>query len=190
MLGRDDGRGGIVAHELTQDHKPDNPGESERVYRCGGAVEPTFIPGMGFQGPARVWKARQQAGGLAVSRAFGDTSLNAAGVISEPETSVKQVMPSDRCVVLGSDGVWDYVTNQEAVEMAMRQGDVKRAATEIVAKARHGWLNDCGGSYVDDITAVVVRLDAEGGGASGGGGGGAGAARGQGRAAPSLRGRW
>ena len=53
-----------------------------KVKQAGGEVEPIYIPGAGFRGPARLWSKRQQDGGLAVSRAFGDIHLRPAGVSS------------------------------------------------------------------------------------------------------------
>jgi len=40
----------------------------------------------GFVGPPRVWKRFPRTGGLAVSRAFGDTNLSTAGRCSNPST--------------------------------------------------------------------------------------------------------
>lgn len=59
VLGRED-TGSIRAVALSRDHKPEAPSEKERIFRCGGYVEPTHIPGHGFQGPSRVWHKRQQ----------------------------------------------------------------------------------------------------------------------------------
>jgi len=52
---------------------------------CNGVVEPAR--GMhGFVGPPRVWKRFPRTGGLAVSRAFGDTNLSTAGRCSHSPT--------------------------------------------------------------------------------------------------------
>lgn len=56
----------LTALQLTRDHKPDDKYERERIQRAGGRVEPTYVPGLGFQGPPRVWKSgrsNQQVGG-------------------------------------------------------------------------------------------------------------------------------
>ena len=81
VLGQRRRDGQLAAVPLSFDHKPSDRQEILRIQRAGGCVEPSYIPGMGYQGPARVWKKRQQLGGLALSRSMGDTALACAGVV-------------------------------------------------------------------------------------------------------------
>ena len=141
--------GFVRAVDLSEDHKPDREDERRRVHRAGGAVEPARGP-MGFVGPPRVWRRAPRLGGLAVSRAFGDTHLGAVGVISEPEVRTFSLAAAfaaadggdgllggvgrrsgaegppkvvrSSFVVLASDGVWDHVTSAEAVRVAAEAG--------------------------------------------------------------------
>ena len=154
------------------DHKPNRPDEEARVTRANGVVEPARSPLGGFVGPHRVWKKHPRTGGLAVSRAFGDTALSGAGVIAEPELFTERVTRRDKFVVLASDGVWDHVDSQEAVELAGacfesgaaagagagHGGAAQRAADAIVARACERWKRAMNGGYRDDITCVVVPL--------------------------------
>ena len=156
----------FTAVDLSDDHKPDRPDEASRVARAGGIVEPAR--GLhGYAGPARVWRRHPRAGGLAVSRAFGDAQLTVAGVIADPEVRTERVTDRDAFIVLGSDGVWDHVCSAEAVrivgekvnELGMENQSVwRRAADAIVAKAAEGWRRSLGGGYRDDITCVVVPI--------------------------------
>ena len=62
--------GGLEAVELSHDHKPDDPAETERIVAAGGFVtqaDPTT-------GPSRVYFAstRHSGPGLAMSRSVGD----------------------------------------------------------------------------------------------------------------------
>ena len=59
VLGRRTGFDRFQAVPLTKDHKPSDREERDRIHRIGGFVEPTRVPGHGFQGPARVWSVRQ-----------------------------------------------------------------------------------------------------------------------------------
>ena len=166
-----------VAVDLSVDHKPDRPDEAARVSRAGGVVEPAR--GLhGHAGPARVWRRFPRAGGLAVSRAFGDSQLSAAGVVATPEIKTERVTPRDAFVVLASDGVWDHVSSDEAVRIVgecvneearggtavnrgLGGGDGlvwKRAADAVARKAAEGWRRSLGGVYRDDITCVVVPI--------------------------------
>lgn len=59
VLGRRTSFERYQAVPLTVDHKPSDKAERDRIHRIGGFVEPTRVPGHGFQGPARVWSVRQ-----------------------------------------------------------------------------------------------------------------------------------
>lgn len=154
VLGRDDGKS-VKAVALSKDHKPDSASERERISRAGGYVEPTLI-GSSFQGPHRVWLRRQTDGGLAVSRSLGDTALEPAGVVPHPDVIKQTVTSADKFVVMASDGVWDQLSNDQVVAIASMHDDPRNASTAIVKEARRRWERD--GSYVDDITAMVIKM--------------------------------
>ena len=88
----------------TQDHKPINPAEKERIVNAGGSV-----------------MIQRVNGSLAVSRALGDFEYkNVLGkspceqlVSPEPEISVEQRAAMDEFVVLACDGIWDVMSNEE-----------------------------------------------------------------------------
>jgi len=89
----------------TQDHKPTNEPERERIQKAGGSV---YI--------------QRVNGSLAVSRALGDFEYkNVEGkgpteqlVSPEPEVFIKERIPGeDEFLVLACDGVWDVMTNQD-----------------------------------------------------------------------------
>ena len=47
-----------------------------------------------------------------MSRAFGDAVAARAGVTSIPEIREYPVSEDDRFLVVGSDGVWEFITNE------------------------------------------------------------------------------
>lgn len=57
-------------------------------------------------GPLRVWMAKQQLPGLAMTRAFGDTIGVKAGVIATPEIMEHDIKQGDCFLAAASDGVW------------------------------------------------------------------------------------
>jgi len=75
---------------------------------------------------------------LAVSRALGDlwslnTNTNLYSVSPEPELTVIEIDPTKhRCLILASDGLWNMITSEAAVEI-VRNCDVK--TEEMILKA-------------------------------------------------------
>lgn len=60
-------KGQLVAEEFTHDHKPDSPGEKERILAAGGRVFAVEYDD-GIDGPPRVWLGHMDVPGLAMSR--------------------------------------------------------------------------------------------------------------------------
>jgi len=54
-----------------------------------------------------------EAPGLAMSRSLGDKSGREVGVISEPEIFELILKEEDRFIVIASDGVWEFLSNEE-----------------------------------------------------------------------------
>lgn len=158
LVEADDG-GRVKGRALTQDHTPELPAEKSRIHARGGEVGPGFFPGVGFAGPPRVWQRGQGSGGLCVTRAIGDTSLNNVGVIADPDVVKHRLKPTDRYVVIASDGCWDHVTNDRAAKLTMQHKDPRVASEAIVHEAREAWKQTAEGSgYIDDITCLVVPV--------------------------------
>ncbi|XP_035239977.1 protein phosphatase, Mg2+/Mn2+ dependent, 1Na (putative) [Anguilla anguilla] len=95
-----DGRVGFY----TEDHKPCNPREKERIQNAGGSVT-----------------LQRVNGSLAVSRALGDFDFKEVEwrpqteqlVSPEPEVFEAERSPHDEFLVLACDGVWDAISNEE-----------------------------------------------------------------------------
>jgi serine/threonine protein phosphatase PrpC len=64
---------------LSEDQKPENPVEKERIIKAGGRVEQYKDDRDGFIGPYRVWFKYEQMPGLAMSRSFGDKVASEVG---------------------------------------------------------------------------------------------------------------
>ena len=65
----------------------------------------------------RVWLKNENIPGLAMSRAFGDAVAAKAGVTSIPEIREYPVSEDDRFMVVASDGIWEFITNEQVVEI-------------------------------------------------------------------------
>lgn len=136
-------RGG-VAEALTTDHRPSRPDEKDRIEAMGGYIDC-------FNG---VWRIQ---GTLAVSRAIGDKQLK-QWVVAEPETKVVRIGSKDEFLILASDGLWDKVTNQEAVDIARPLCISNDDPQALAACKKLVDLAVSRGSF-DDISVMLVFLD-------------------------------
>jgi len=129
---------GRKAKPLTIDQKPTSQIEQMRIARLGGFV-------VGKRVMAR----------LAVARAIGDFSLNPF-ICCDPEIfgpypfKEEEYNDQNEVVVLACDGVWDYLSDQEAVDIALRSSTPKKAALRIREKA----ITDYGTK--DNVSVLVL----------------------------------
>ena len=142
---------------LSRDHKPDDPVEKARIVAHGGRVM-SYKGANGISiGPPRVWLKNQESPGLAMSRSFGDAVAATVGVTSEPEIIEHTLGPTDKIVIVASDGVWEFVSNEEAMAIVSphyRKMNPELAVEQLCARARYRWQDE--EEVIDDITAVVL----------------------------------
>ena len=67
-------------------------------------------------------------GSLAITRAFGDHSLKRDGVIAKPYIKKHVLRSSDRYLVVASDGVWDALEDQDAINFCRDELNCKEIA--------------------------------------------------------------
>merc|ERR1712070_172117 len=153
--------------DLSEDHKPDNPGETARIEKAGGFVKD-------MPGGARVM------GDLNLSRAMGDLrykqkpALPAAEQIVTvfPEVRTVPFKPGeDEFLVLGCDGIWETNTNQDAVDyvrsrLLVDKGSSEPSAPSLSAICAEICDKGCcpcmdtssDGKGCDNMTIMVVQL--------------------------------
>ncbi|OMJ89973.1 hypothetical protein SteCoe_7761 [Stentor coeruleus] len=147
---------------LSRDHKPDIEEEAARINRAGGRVLSYFDESGNPAGPARVWLKNQNIPGLAMSRSIGDAIAASVGVISEPEIIEYELTSQDKFLVIGSDGVFEFLSNEEIVKLIIpfwRNRDPQGACKIVVSSAEYRWRNE--DVMVDDITVVVVFFNVD-----------------------------
>ncbi|XP_034715346.1 protein phosphatase 1bb isoform X1 [Etheostoma cragini] len=131
----------------TQDHKPCNPREKERIQNAGGSV-----------------MIQRVNGSLAVSRALGDYDYKCVHgkgpteqlVSPEPEVCVLERAPEgDEFVVLACDGIWDVMSNEELCEFVRSRllvcEDLEKVCNSVVDTCLHKGSRD-------NMSVVVVCL--------------------------------
>ncbi|XP_027163047.1 probable protein phosphatase 2C 63 [Coffea eugenioides] len=185
VLGRrgfDGESGSVVAERLTTDHnvscekvrrevEAQHPGDSPIVIYCRG-----------------VWRIK---GIIQVSRSIGDVYLKKPEfnrdpifqqfgnpvplrrpvLTAEPSIICKKIQPQDLFLIFASDGLWEHLTDEAAVEIVFkhpRAGIAKRlvgAALREAAKKREMRYKDMAQiekgirrHFHDDITVVVIYL--------------------------------
>ncbi|KAK5840697.1 hypothetical protein F383_20162 [Gossypium arboreum] len=146
----DDGK--LVPLQLTVDFKPNIPEEAERILQCNGRVfclrdEP---------GVYRVWTPNGDTPGLALSRAIGDHCVKEFGLISVPDVTQRNITNNDQFVILATDGVWDVISNEEAVEIVSSTEDREKSAKKLVQCAMRAWKYKKRGIAMDDISAICL----------------------------------
>lgn len=146
----------LEAIQLTIDHKPNLPKERARIEAAGGIVR--------FDGYAnhRVYSRSGRYPGLNMSRCLGDLAGHKdAGCSCVPDVSVRPIDDSDHFLLVCSDGVWEFITPDEAVAIVDPYGPDKamEAANQLASEAWKRWIQEEGGAVVDDITVVLAYLN-------------------------------
>jgi cGMP-dependent protein kinase 2 len=72
--------------------------------------------------PPRLWSPAGLFPGTAFTRSLGDSAAEDIGVIADPEMSVTQLGPQHRAVIVATDGVWEFISSQKAVDMVSAGG--------------------------------------------------------------------
>lgn len=145
---------------LSRDHKPDDEDEGKRIIACGGRIA-AYQDEAGLPlGPARVWLRDQDIPGLAMSRSLGDMVAASAGVICIPEILEMDLRSTDKFIVIGSDGLYEFMSNADTVRLVVpfwEKNDLHGACAALAAEARNRWISQ--EEVIDDITCVVIFLE-------------------------------
>ncbi|KAK4860463.1 hypothetical protein QYF36_024327 [Acer negundo] len=121
---------------LSIDHKPDRDDERQRIEGAGGFI---------------IWAGTWRVGGvLAISRAFGDKLLKPY-VVAEPEIQEEEIGGVD-FLIIASDGLWNVISNKDAVAIAQEETDAEAASRKLIKEAYARGSSD-------NITCVVVRFE-------------------------------
>lgn len=136
-----------MAFVLTKDHKPHWFEENFRIKALGG--QPIF--------DGCDWRIND----LSVSRAFGDVSAEPY-VTCMPEIFRYKLSSDDKFIVLGCDGLWDVMSNQEVINFILDNCYDAQSNTRInkhinVAKRLAQFAITKGST--DNITILVIFLN-------------------------------
>jgi len=122
------------AVRLSYDHKASDPEEQTRIKNAGFFIMNGRL-----------------AGSLAVTRAFGDCELKKYGLITEPYITETRLEPDDTHLILACDGVWDVLSDQEAIDIIKELSEVQRQSYALLYSVLDKGTRD-------NVSVMVVEL--------------------------------
>jgi len=148
--------------ELSHDQKPENENEKKRIEEMGGIVSQcNDLYDDGKEGgPFRIWMKGCDYPGIAMSRSIGDKIAHSIGVINEPEIIEFNLDELSKFIILGSDGVFQHLNNNEINDIIFEEkekiGEI--ICKKVINKAINKFIeND---EYVvDDITISFISIN-------------------------------
>ncbi len=149
VLCRDD-----KAWDLSRDHKPNDPTEKSRIESFGGSV--VWCGDTDKYGePIEERGIYRVNGNLALSRAIGDRSER-PHVSAEPEIISVPVREGDQFVIVATDGLWDVMDSDDAVnyvKLSLKSGIAKNKIADVMVQEAMRL-----GTY-DNVTVVIIWID-------------------------------
>ena len=120
---------------ITKEHKCDDLNEVKRIKESGGLV---------FQG--RVY------GTLMLTRSLGDKEMKKYGVIPLPDFYVKKIDEKDIFCVIGSDGIWDVIEEEELLNISKEKISSDEFAKKIIKISEERDTRD-------NASCIVIKLN-------------------------------
>jgi serine/threonine protein phosphatase PrpC len=167
--------GSILAIPLTRDQTPYRKDERERVRKEGAEIksidqmegreemhdnwgDEVLGERVDIHGdPPRVWMQGEQYPGTAFTRSLGDFIAEKIGVNADPEIISTQLTDNDKYLVIASDGIFEFLTNQNVIDMCSASGSPLEACEMLTRAAYDQWLKH--ERRTDDITVIVCFLE-------------------------------
>ena len=147
------------SYQLSRDHKPTEEDEAQRILDYDGEIEKIEDDDGNWTGPLRVWVKESDGPGLAMTRSFGDEVGASVGVVSEPEVGEYKIKEEDKAIIIASDGLWEYMTNEDVTDFVKKligKKDPNIIVNELYKESVNRWrLKDQG---IDDITIICILL--------------------------------
>lgn len=97
-----------------------------------------------------------------MSRSVGDTVAHSVGCSCEPEITHTVLTPNDKIVLLASDGIWEFLQNQQVANIVypyFEKDAPEAAANALVSVALAQWKRQS--QSIDDITIVIIFLNVD-----------------------------
>ncbi len=169
IIGSTNQDGKLKASCLSNDQTPFRKDERERLKKKGAIIRTmdqlegdeelheNWDEGENTGDPPRVWNSSKQVPGCAFTRSIGDAVAENVGVYAIPEILVWSLGPEDQYVIIASDGIFEFLSNQQVLDLLSdNEDDLIIAAKKIVEKSYNLWLQI--DQRTDDITIIIIRI--------------------------------
>lgn len=159
---------------LSSDQTPYRADERERLKKCGATImtldqlegrEPIHENWGAETGdtidetgdPPRVWDKSLERPGCAFTRSFGDAVAEIVGVNAIPEILTWDLSSLDKYIIIASDGVFEFLTSQNVVNIISQYQDIIEGARHVVEESYRLWLTY--DERTDDISIIIISID-------------------------------
>lgn len=164
----------VLAIPLSRDQTPYRKDERDRVKALGASVmsidqmqgkeevhenwgDMVLGETLDMEGdPPRIWVKGKDYPGCAFTRSLGDSMSESVGVNAVPEILSTRLTRNDEYLVIASDGIFEFLTNQAVIEFCVSSESPLIACEKIVKAAYQQWL--IYENRTDDITIIVCFL--------------------------------
>ena len=134
--------------QLSVDHIPTSPNENKRIISNNGKIKKMTNENGEEIGPFRVFEKEKDSllPGISMSRSIGDLIAKKIGVIYEPEIFKYDLNINDKIIIIGSDGFWKYMNNDETINIIGKyyEDGIKadEASNNIAEVAKNKWIEE------------------------------------------------
>ncbi|MBL7141684.1 protein serine/threonine phosphatase 2C family protein [Patescibacteria group bacterium] len=125
-------------HQLTTDHRIDNPLEKKRIEKMGGYIVYPYT--------------RRGSMGLMPTRTIGDEYFKPIGIITTPSVGRYKISKDDLFLIAATDGLFDVMKNEEVAKLSRKfnnSDELAQALKKEILINRYG---------SDNLTIMVLKL--------------------------------
>ena len=156
------GRGGEKwqSIQLNVEHTLQNKKERERMISNNARIAVDSEDNGEGEGVEKIYMGNQDVPGLEITRSIGDKIGKFIGMISVPETKAFTLQSDDKFIIIGTQGLWKFMTGIEAVcivRYSWESNEIEQSCKDLVDEADRRWKGS--GMDKEDITVVVVYLN-------------------------------
>jgi len=130
-----------TSQQITNDHKPDDEKEIIRIEKIGGEIY------LDSEGTYRI-------GDLSLSRAFGDGD-NLPYISQKPDVYYKKICSLTKYIVMGCDGLWDVVKNEELFNLLEEFNKPNKEINIASSLATECLKREC----TDNISIIIIEIE-------------------------------